>query len=572
MDPAGRRGLQFSFRPIAWPSPGRARTPAAMPSLLDERPGVRTTNHTLSQRVKRVRLGGSNRTHALLFFLAVFGVYASLTPGAIGGMGYNAEELRAGAGMIEALKQKVSGTASPSAAIQPCRNGYVTVVLDLPTLLLASVLPGNTAAYWGEVTIALQACLLAALLAAVLFRWLLEILESARTALFLGLLAAFATLYWPYAYIGLEVKASLFLMLTAWIALAGRHPSAWKSVIGFSLAAGLALSVKSNGVMLLPAVAFLGYRYFVGMKACSLRPVQLWFRAAVLASIPILLAAAGWATRIPFWNQFGGTLGFASAWAAWGPQDVLLPAFNFAGLLGAPNKGLFVYVPATLLALWVMPRIWDRHRDYAVFALLTLLGVAGGSSLVRFWTDETWGPRYLHVAIGPLILCLGLSLRERVHLLMRIALAGAFLWGGSVAALGSLFFYGSLHQTAIRSGQSTIEALQGDIVWNHILFNGRLLQWWLNQDQPALWSPAHMWFYEPAPDARPWPVLDMRPLAKPQAVLTREWNTPMEGLALRLWRIYAFSGIIGLLMLGFLILRVCRPLGEVARSELDGHA
>lgn len=535
---------------------------------MDERQGVHTTKLTLNQRVRGL-LFGSTKTIVSIFFLAVFALYVSLTPGAIGGMGYNAEEIRAGADMIEVFKQNLSGSDLRAKPIQPCRNGYVTVLLDLPALLLASVLPWNTAEYWREVTIAVQACLLAALLVAVLFRWLLEILISVRMALFLGLLAAFATLYWPYAYIGLEVKASLFLMLSAWVALGSRRPSSWRSVIGFSLAAGLALSVKSNGLMLLPAISYLGYRHFLNMKASAPRPLQLWARTITSAAIPLSLAAAGWATRIPFWNQHGGTLGFA---AAWSPRDVLAPVFHFVGLLGSPNKGLFVYVPAALLALWVMPRIWERHRDYAIFAVLTLLGVAGGSSLIRFWSDETWGPRYLHVAIGPLILCLGVAMRERVHVLTRIALAAAFLWGGYVAAVGSLFVYVSLHQAATRSGQSTLEVLQGDIVWNHILFNGRLLKYWLNPDQPALWSPEHQWFYEPPADAKPWPVLDLRPFSSPQAVLIREWNSVMEGLALRLWRSYAFSGIIGLVMLAFLILRVCLLPGEVARSDLDGRS
>jgi hypothetical protein len=510
---------------------------------------------------------GSPGTNIALFFIGVFALYASLTPGAIGGMGYNAEEMRAATEMVEALKGRLTGAEGPSGALQLCRNGYVTVVLDLPAQVLAGLLPGNTG-YWREWTTAVQACLLAALLSTLLFAWLNEKLASTRLALFLSLLAAFATLYWPYAYIGLESKASLFLMLAAWFALERSHSSNWRTVLAFSLAAGLALSVKSNGPMLLPAVAFLVFRVLMGMRPANLLPREYLLRAATVVIVPLAFLAAGWATRVPFWNQYGGTMGFA---AAWSPRDALAPLFHFVGLFGSPNKGLFVYVPAALLALWVMPMLWQRHRHHVTFALLTLLGVAAGSSLIRFWSDETWGPRYLHVATGPMLLCLGLYLDRQINLIWRAALVIAFVWGSYVAAVGSLFTYGSLHHAATRSGQSTLEALQGDVVWNHILFNGRLLKWWLNPGTPAVWTPVHQWFYEVPQDAKPWPALDLRPFSVPQSVLLREWGTAKEGLALLLWRLYAFSGLGGVLALSLLCVRIIpRPrAAEPAASRIQ---
>lgn len=500
-----------------------------------------------------------------MFFAGVFALYVSLTPGAIGGMGYNAEEIRAGAEMLETLKARLTGAEAAGGSLQLCRNGYVTVALDLPAQVLAGLLPGNTG-YWREWTIAVQACLLAALLCTLLFAWLSEKLASARLALFLSLLAAFATLYWPYAYIGLEGKASLFLMLAAWIALEKSRNGDWLTVVAFSLSAGLALSVKSNGLMLLPAVTFLAARVFLQMGSGRLTSRQYLLRAATIVVVPLAFLAVGWATRIPFWNQYGGTAGFA---AAWSPRDALAPLFHFVGLFGSPNKGLFVYVPAALLALWVMPLLWERYRHYVIFAALTLLGVAAGSSLIRFWSDETWGPRYLHVATGPLLLCLGLYLDRRINLIWRLALGAALVWGCYVAMVGSLFTYGSLHHTATRSGQSTLEALQGDIVWNHILFNGRLLKWWLNPGAPALWTPEHQWFYDVPQDAKPWPALDLRPFAVPQSVLLREWGTEKEGLALLLWRFYALSGAGGLLAMSLLFLRF-GPLRRAA--EHPGRA
>jgi hypothetical protein len=523
-------------------------------------PCLRNSNmHVLDKSVSK---NNSLRVNVTLFFLCILGLYLALTPGAIGGMGYNSEEIQAGVWMADSLRGILTGSGRPEAAIPLCRNGYVTVALDVPAHILVSFFPEKRA-YLKEWVIAVQTCVLAALLSSLLFVWLSRKLASQRLPFFLSLLAAFATMYWPYAYIGLENKSSLFLLVAGWLALEGPANRAWKTTVLFCLASGLALSVKSNGLMLAPVIVFLAWHLVSRLKAKML-PIRQFILCCVLViAFPVVFAVAGWASRAPFWSQHGGAAGFA---VAWGPRDALAPLFHFVGLFGSPNKGLVVYVPVTLLALWVLPLLWRRHREYVIFATLTLLGVAGGSSLLRFWSEETWGPRYLHVAIGPLILCLGLFLSQGLNSAWRAALAAVFAAGFFVASLGAFFNPGSLHQTAIRSGQSTLEALQGDIVWNHILFNARLMKWWLRPGESAEWTPEHQWFYEPPPGAQSWPVLDLSPMARPQSVLLREWGEPMEGLGLGLWRTYVASGISGFCLLVVLFLRMRAMKDSVAES------
>ena len=74
-----------------------------------------------------------------------------------------------------------------------------------------------------------------------------------------------------------------------------------------------------------------------------------------------------------------------------------------------------------------------------------LLGPRGVLSFLEMWSDETWGPRYLHSALGPLVLCFAASRRSRpLHLRTEAPLAAAVLLGLGVSFLGTLFYYGSL--------------------------------------------------------------------------------------------------------------------------------
>jgi hypothetical protein len=172
---------------------------------------------------------------------------------------------------------------------------------------------------------------------------------------------------------------------------------------------------------------------------------------------------------------------------------------NVTGCFGSPSKGLAVFAPVCLLALFSLPQACVSHRRLAWFALLTLVGLTGGFSLLRNWSDETWGPRYLHAAIAPLLLCYAAAAGDRIMRARWAApLAAAASIGLVISSLGALFYYGSLHGAIGKAGQSTLEALQSDPVWNHYRFNARLLGIWVSRlgepPSPYLWTPSHQWF------------------------------------------------------------------------------
>jgi hypothetical protein len=168
----------------------------------------------------------------------------------------------------------------------------------------------------------------------------------------------------------------------------------------------------------------------------------------------------------------------------------------------------------------------------AIFALLVLAGLMGGYSLLTCWADENWGPRYLHSAIPPLVLCIA-AIRQGVALRLRTAGGVALLTaaGFFVSALGAMYWYASLHHVAVLTGQNTLEWIHGDPVWNHIKFNARLLLVGLKPDDDGdvYWAPKHQWYFQAPKEAPKWIPVDLsvtrdqvgRRIAVPQSFIAQ---------------------------------------------------
>ncbi len=434
-----------------------------------------------------------NRRAVFLWFaLALFLIYAAFTPGAIAGMGYTAEDIRAGGELL--ARQHIDYP----------RNGILPVIIDLPFLLMGG-------ATLQDFSLSFEPCLVSALLIAVLFVWCSRITGNRRYAFAIALVAAFATMLWPYAYIGLEPKQSLFLLIAAYLGIEYRSPSSWAATVGFGVAAGLAVASKSTGAFLLPAAVFLVWCYARRIDR-SQRMIRI---AAACVLVLGLFVFNAW-TRSFFWAQYGGSFAFIRPWMV---SDAVSPFLNLAAFFGSPNKGLWVYSPVCFLGIFAIPRAWQQHRDVTLFALLTLGGLAGGFSLLTNWSDETWGPRYLHSTICPLLLVLAVGFPKPTRV-FRAALALSAVLGFGAALLGVAFYYGALVRAANTTGVNTLENYQGNIQLNHLRFNAALLdEWW----HPAhnTWSTAPRWFFEKPADAPAVKSIDLAEYAVPQPILFR---------------------------------------------------
>ena len=135
------------------------------------------------------------------------------------------------------------------------RHGLVPVLFDLPFLKLGKLLVSP------DFVLSFSPALFTAGLLTILFLWLRKVCTPGMS-LFLTLTAAWGTMLWPYAYIGLETKQSFFVLLAGYLALAGGKIRRWPSLLLFAATCGIALSIKSTGITLWPVIAYLMYVQF----------------------------------------------------------------------------------------------------------------------------------------------------------------------------------------------------------------------------------------------------------------------------------------------------------------------
>jgi hypothetical protein len=458
-----------------------------------------------------------DRIAPLLFLAGVALVLAAFSPWTVAGAGYTEEDLRA---LDDALLRLGAFFGGPSAPLTHFpRHGAGSLVGHLPFVLLARLFGGGARAEGRLVS--LEPVFATALIAALLYAWIRRSGGGAFRARAVALAGVFGTMLWPYASIGLETTQSAALMAAAYLALGPDRRGPGRVVL-FGVAVAAALCAKATSVFLLPAVAYLSFEFFREREGPerSRRRTAAFFGLAVA----ILFLVNAW-TRTFWWAQLGGTGHVVRKWLVLDPAVFLV---HFVSLFGSANKGLFFYAPVLLVAVLAAPHAWRSDRRVVVFAALVAIGLAGGFSMIRnWWSDETWGPRYLHSAVAPLVLLLGVAWRgERMPPVWRRSAAAVTALGVGISFLGVFFYYGALHDACTKASQATLETLQGDPIWNHVVFDGRLFRAWLRGADrpgapPAAWVPAHYWWYVTPPGFPGWPAVDLRPLARPLPLLFR---------------------------------------------------
>ena len=489
------------------------------------------------------------------------------------GMGYLPESMTACQQITALLAGNPDGPSSLAAVAWP-RHGFVELVVEMPFFLVGHWLGGGSPAAESAL-LSFELSVLSAGICALLFLWVLRLTGNASWALLLSVGAAFGTLIWPYAYIGLEPTQSFFLLLAGFVALSeseGRVSPVRTLVLAIALA--IAVSVKSNGIFLLPAAVLLVFLYLrIGAGHARLRERRnLWPHALFIVLVVIGLLAVNRVAISAFWERFSGnSVGYLRVVV----EDWLAVPFNFFSFFGSINKSLLIFAPITAVALWLAPRAWREASGVTAFTLLTLVGMAGGMSLTYFWADETWGPRYLHVAVAPLILLVAVAWGKKPFTFRRkTILATVLVLGFLVSWLGSLFYYGALARAATMAAQSTVENFQYEPDWNHIRFNARLFDVWLGRpalglSAERLWTPEEIWLFRKAPpDAPAWKTVDLVPLAHPQPALLSQWRRRTPAMK-EWWFVFPVGFGLGVVLLGTLVLRV-RALPGRARGGREG--
>jgi hypothetical protein len=510
---------------------------------------------------------------ALAVFAGITLVYAGLSPGVVANQGYMSGNIRASSQIVANLGSWLTFHHGTEPVMIP-RHGLVELVFEIPFILVSRILFGHSPE-WDDHLVSLQPVLATSLLCALVFVWVRKITASDAWAYTLALATGFTTIFWPYAYMAMEPTQSLFLFLAGYLALGAETRNTWRRWVAIALCGGVAIGVKANGAALVPAIAFLMIVQLRRTRIASATAGRsYWSKPFVLVAILGMLYG------------FSAYSRWLSPWHLWWSnvsnfRETMAPApimpLNLLSLFGSANKGLLMYCPLTLLALALVPKAYKEDKSATFFAGLVLAFSAIGCSVLIYWSDETWGPRYLHVAIAPLIICLALAIRRiQFRLGARALLAALVSWGLVVGFLGAFFYYGILQGVAAATSPSTLEQLQGDVQWNPVLFHARLFKLWLRssdapvQDDDYWPAEPHYWMNDPNRQT-PFTPMNIRGLAKPQALLFKNWGARTASSDGILWWLCLASLLSGggaLVWSGYRIRRETHtaPGGEVAQA------
>ncbi len=474
----------------------------------------------------------SLRISTLGMFLALALCYLAMSPGSIAGNGYISEEMDSGLRMMARFTAFFKGRPMPPMLWS--RHGPTPVLFDIPFLKLGKFF------FTPDWALSLEQPLLTAALMALVYLWLRKICSRA-TSTFLTVAGAFGTMLWPYAYLGLEAKQSFFVLLAGYTGLARGKIVGWPRVLLYAILCGFALNIKSTGVVLWPAIAYLMYVQF--RDDWRERYGQLFASGAIVAAI----CAGNVVLRNFYWTPLGGSEANLKMWLI---QSWFQFFTNVYGLLGSPAKGLFIFAPILVAALWAVPRAFRTHRDLAIFAALVFVCMMAFLSILVSPYDETWGPRFLHVVIAPLLLCIGAAWPTlKWHVYLPLGLLA--ILGVAISFLGSFFWYGGRKMASEHADQNTMEWLTSDNVWNEVTFDARLLRvWWHEGKDPVMWTPSHIWVWERPPEAPAWKEIDLRKYSDPQIFVFYYWNRDRNASEESLMRFYLFCLAAGILLMG----------------------
>jgi hypothetical protein len=480
----------------------------------------------------------TKRTAALLF-VSIFGLYLAMAPNTTLGRGYIGEEIDSGLKILEIFNAWVKGRTVP--AMLWTRHGPVPILFDLPFIRLGKEIVSP------DYMMSLSPILFTAATLWILYLWLRK-LTSPAMSLLLTLGAGFGTLLWPYAYIGLETKISFFVLLAGYLGIADGKIRTWPKLLLFAGACGLAMTVKSTGIVMGPAFAYLVYVQFRGEWRSRLS--QLMVTGATIG----VIWAVGDLTRRQYWGPVGGGYAQLRQWLIDSPLQFFM---NLIGIFGSPTKGLFVFAPLLLFSLYAVQRMIRSQRDLALFTFLVVGTNVGFIAMLIVSADEVWGTRYMHVIIAPLVLCIGAAWPQfewKKHTLL-VMLIGI---GMVISFLGSFLYYGTKHWALFDSGQNTMEWLNGDPKWNEVTFAAREFRQWRKGCPPFPWTNSHIWVWEPPPGAQPWKTLDLAQYCQPQSLLITAWRHPPDALGRKLLRVNQGGLLVGLISLIVVVLRTVK--------------
>jgi Dolichyl-phosphate-mannose-protein mannosyltransferase len=276
------------------------------------------------------------------------------------------------------------------------RSGFAQPVLQAPFYAVGWALDGLREAppeyRYRDLALSFYNPFAAALAAAAMFGIVLLTRRSIPWAVAIAAAFTWASIAWPYSKIGMDTTLMLFVVLSLLAAVvAAQRPRPW-TWAATGAAMGMAAASKPYGLLLVAPVPLL---LWAPWRAAD-RSTRVRLGLALLG----VLGLFGALIAHHNWVRYGSITDFGAApytTTGWAPV-------NAAGFLFSPGKGLAFYSPLILLGLLGLPRLWREQRAFA----LVLIGVVAVGIVVpaipNYWTDETWGPRYIVPVAGLLLI------------------------------------------------------------------------------------------------------------------------------------------------------------------------
>jgi hypothetical protein len=267
------------------------------------------------------------------------------------------------------------------------RAGVPSVLEKVPFYAVGKIgddlLRGDGTYSWRRDALSLANPFAAAAAAAFFFLIVWRLKRSMGWAIVMAGIFTAASLAWPYSKAGMETV----LMMGAVLMLAGvlyaQDARSWRPWAAAGFGAGLVLADKPYG--LLAALAILALLVEPWRKAEG--------RNRWLFPIAALVPLLAWGLVFGWFNliRTGGILDTGRS----DPELTLAAPLNALGFMVSPGKSLLLYSPVVILGLLGLRPMWREHPRVTRAIVGAFLGGLVVVAVLKFWSDETWGPRYI---------------------------------------------------------------------------------------------------------------------------------------------------------------------------------
>jgi len=343
-----------------------------------------------------------------------------------------------------------------SKGVPYARTGIATILLKVPFYLLGLslnlIFPSDPYYYIRPICVMNSSAVFTALICIVVFAFAQRLFGSRKVALILTFIYGFCTMAFPYSRIGMEPLLTLCAFTCLFSLYQYKHKRTRRWAVAAGIFAGLTTGTKLAGIVFLPIPFIYLLLSWFENKQRSWKQLALEI-CILFIPVAFFLVLIGWYNFVRF-DTFYET-GFPLA-----HHLKTIPIYiGVYGFLFGSGKSIFLYNLPTIFCFRSAKEFYKKHRSEAIIFLIICIVWLLFYSTRWTWSDETWGPRHMHLIIPCLVLSLGILVKN-FHGLRRftkLAFITVLLCGFSIQILAISFSYFSyvdvLAQAHLNSNQ-----------------------------------------------------------------------------------------------------------------------